>query len=188
MRQFTRRDGLIEIEGDVYRKTNGQDGILLCESGATGTTRYWRRAGGVRGQYLTQETRTVLEPVERQFGATVQSQESVKPVFRVRDEDFASPCLTLRDHHMVKFVKEEPERRKSGLLKIRGQLVGMVEEWACPVNTTLPMGWTGNVLLGQEVRQELFKRCVGRLEQQFQDVECVDVLDLLKKIKEERSG
>jgi hypothetical protein len=248
--QFTRRDGSIEVEGDVYRKTNGEDEIRYVKAEFLALPEIGGEPVDFVDSFLTQETRTVLEPVERLFGATVQSQESVKPVFRVRDEDYASLCLTLRERHMVEFVTEEPDiinglfgvpkgaaadpltrmitdsrpgnektiplpqvqlpnpstllrlpkwlthaaaldihsfynclkipwswRRKFGLPRIRGQRVGMVEEWVWPVNTTLPMGWTGSVLLGQEVHQELFKRCVGLLEQKFQDVVFVDVRD-----------
>jgi hypothetical protein len=39
------------------------------------------------------------------------------------------------------------------------------------------MGWTGSVLLGQEIHQELFKKRVAKLGEQLKDVEFLDVKD-----------
>ena len=46
-----------------------------------------------------------------------------------------------------------------------------------PVNTTLPMGWTGSVLVGQLVHKELFTRCLRSLPKEFAGIKFVNLLN-----------
>ncbi len=55
--------------------------------------------------------------------------------------------------------------------------VNVQGEWVFPVNTTLPMGWTGSVLLGQEVHETLFAQAIASLPDKLQYVKFVSILD-----------
>jgi hypothetical protein len=50
--------------------------------------------------------------------------------------------------------------------------------WSWPVNTTMPMGWTGSVLVGQLVHEELFRRSIARLPEELRGLTFVDLRDV----------
>jgi hypothetical protein len=76
VRQFTRRDGSIDVDDGVYRKTNGEDEIRYVKAEFLALPEIGGEPVEFVNQFLTQETRTVLEPVEKLFSATVQSVDS----------------------------------------------------------------------------------------------------------------
>ena len=61
--------------------------------------------------------------------------------------------------------------------KIKGHFVGSQEDWVYPVNTTLPMGWTGSILIGQKVHERMFANAVSRLPETLRDVRFVNIAD-----------
>jgi hypothetical protein len=65
-----------------------------------------------------------------------------------------------------------------GLPAIRGAAVGMPDkEWVHPCNPTLPMGWTGSVLVGQKVHKRMFANAIARLPDNLQGVKFINILD-----------
>ena len=64
-----------------------------------------------------------------------------------------------------------------GLPAIKGSSLGRLEEWLYPVNTTLPMGWTGSVLIGQRVHERMFKLAIERLPAEWREIMFVDISD-----------
>jgi hypothetical protein len=120
VRQFTRRDGLIEVEGDVYRKTNGEDGIRYVKAELLALPDIGEEPVEFVDKFLTRETRTVIP---------------------LRLPKWLTHAVALDIHSFYHCLKIPVAwRRKFGLPRIRGQLVLMVEEWVWAVNTTLPMG------------------------------------------------
>ena len=69
-------------------------------------------------------------------------------------------------------------RKYFGLPKIRASEVGGPENvWWYPVNSTLPMGWTGSVWLGQLVHEALFKQATMSLGEECTDLHFVSLCD-----------
>ena len=70
-------------------------------------------------------------------------------------------------------------RRYFGLPRVRGWCVGMPEhEWVYPQSTTLPMGWTGSVVVGQLVHEAIFSNILKEVTILYPTVKFVNLRDI----------